>query len=334
VDFQKRGENKTLMMFVIIRTGGGRAYARRIGQEIKRIDSRHTWICPSVGYFPTSFERRPRLNPRNTLIHARAAYPDTSWMRNLEAMERQGYRVINKTEVLKLTSHKLRCAQRMYAAGLPHPKTWEYNRSGSLSSLINTIRGESSADSFVVKPFTSLEQGANVRRVDRREQNHSCVCAECGHRHTVSTSIRADDFRPAIDSQPGGPVIIQECVPYTEIYRIIVIDGRAIPISWRDRPRSWNSESWRVSVCLNRGMEFVQNPGSELLRLAERTQQEIGGKINFIDIFATPDGYVLSEINTACNLTIHEEKARAAGSRHWNIAKKIAEYLTSEGGAL
>ncbi len=127
---------------------------------------------------------------------------------------------------------------------------------------------------------------------------------------------------------PTSKVIIQEYVPYTALYRIIVIGGEAIPISWVDRP---TERRWKVSVCLNRGMEFVPNPAPGLLRIAEQTQREIGGKINFIDIFDTPTGFVLSEINTACNLTIHEEKARAAGSRHWNIAKKIAQYLISEG---
>ena len=77
-------------------------------------------------------------------------------------------------------------------------------------------------------------------------------------------------------------------------------------------------------------MQFVSNPDSELLRLAERTQQVIGGEINFIDVFETREAYILSEINTACNLSLHEEKARRAGSTHWNIARYIAEYLDRE----
>jgi glutathione synthase/RimK-type ligase-like ATP-grasp enzyme len=60
----------------------------------------------------------------------------------------------------------------------------------------------------------------------------------------------------------------------------------------------------------------------------------IGGEINFIDVFETADGYVLSEINTACSLLIHERKAKEAGSTHWNIAGYIAEYLNRLGGLL
>jgi glutathione synthase/RimK-type ligase-like ATP-grasp enzyme len=77
-------------------------------------------------------------------------------------------------------------------------------------------------------------------------------------------------------------------------------------------------------------MQFVSNPDTELLRVAERTQRVIRGEINFIDVFETREGYVLSEINTACNLLLHEEKARQAGSQYWNIARYIAQYLDEQ----
>ena len=78
-------------MHVIIRTRSGKKYARRIGQELKRINQRNNWICPTVNYFPTSFTNRPRLNPQNTIIHSRAAYPNCGWMNNLIQKEEEGY---------------------------------------------------------------------------------------------------------------------------------------------------------------------------------------------------------------------------------------------------
>jgi hypothetical protein len=117
------------MMFMIVRTGSGRKYARRIGQELKRINPRNKWLIPSVSYFPESFRSRAWLNPRNTLIHSRAAYPDgPMWVRNLVQKEEEGYRVVNSTEVLRLTSNKLECGLQMYDAGLPHPRSWEAAR--------------------------------------------------------------------------------------------------------------------------------------------------------------------------------------------------------------
>lgn len=295
-------------MFMIVRTGSGRKYARRIGNELKRVNSNNKWLIPSVNYFPTSFQKRPRLNPRNTLIHSRAAYPDgPNWVRNLVAKEEEGYRVINSTDVLKLTSHKLKCGIKMCNAGLPHPRTWVANRRDRgeiLLRLWRQITLDYDCYKVVVKPYTSMDQGANVKVAETYEQ-----------------------MRDAVYGMPTGEVVVQEYVPYQAIYRVVVIGGRALPMSWVDTP---TPQRWRVSVCLNREMRFVTNPSQEMLRIAERTQAVIGGEINFIDIFSTENGYILSEINTACNLSIHERMARDAGHPNWNIAREIARYLDSQ----
>lgn len=293
-------------MFVMVRTGSGRKYARRIGQELKRVNPRNNWIIPSVSYFPESFRARPHLNPRNTLIHSRAAYPNgTQWMANLVRMEEEGYRIVNSTDILRLTSDKLACAFKMYNAGLPHPRTWEATRTwddGMINRLWYDMTSNYDVHRVVVKPYTSMDQGANVKVAENREQ-----------------------MRDAIRAMPTGKVIVQEVINYTGIFRVIVINGRALPMSWVDRP---TPQRWRVSVCLNRNMQFVPNPDQELLRVAEQTQAVIGGEVNFIDVFSTPSGrYILSEINTACNLMLHEGMARRAGHPSWNIANAIAKYL-------
>ncbi len=315
------------MMHIIVRTGSGRKFARRIGEELKRINRRNNWIMPSVGHFPTSFANRPHLNPRNTLIHSRAAYPDCGWMNNLVRKEEEGFRVINNTTVLRLTSNKFECAKHMYDAGLAHPKSWSCTHSDAqIGAVMSTIRREG-LTKVVVKPYTSMEQGANVKVIDIEEEQTACTCPHCGDSHTRARVPDSIDLAGAIRSMPTSRVVIQEYVPYTAIYRVVVIGGRALPISWRDVP---SGSRWRVSVCLNRNMEFVGRPDRELLRLAERTQISIGGEINFIDVFETRTGYVLSEINTACNLLLHEEKARQRGSAVWNIARYIAVYLDKE----
>lgn len=291
------------MMFVIVRTGSGRKFARRIGRELKRINQRNKWIMPSVNFFPTSFQNRPWMHPRNTLIHSRAAYPDCYWVRNLVNLEERGFRVVNSTDVLRLTSDKLKCALKMVDAGLPHPKTWETRRSNPRENLVQeyiNLHADGSPK-LVVKPYTSMEQGANVK-------------------------IVADptSYADAVRGMPTSTVVVQEYVEYLAIYRVIVIGGRALPMSWVDRP---SHDRWRVSVCLNRSMGFVYSPSTQLLRVAENTQRVIGGEVNFIDIFETRDGFVISEINTACNLLIHEDKARRWNHPNWNIARQIAAYL-------
>jgi glutathione synthase/RimK-type ligase-like ATP-grasp enzyme len=248
-------------------------------------------------------------------------------MRNLVAKELEGFKVINNTNVLRLTSNKYKCAIKMYEAGLPHPKSWACTHSDAqIGAIMSTIRREG-LSKVVVKPYTSMEQGANVKIVNIGSQQVACTCPHCGDSHTRTAIPDSADLAGVIRSMPTSKAVIQEYVDYVAIYRVVVIGGTALPISWRDVP---TANRWRVSVCLNRSMEFVPHPDRELLRLAERTQRVIGGEVNFIDVFETEDRYVLSEINTACNLLIHEEKARQRGSAHWNIARYIARYLDEQ----
>jgi len=191
----------------------------------------------------------------------------------------------------------------MVDAGLPHPATWETNRLKPRDAHVDDYYNLH-ADGYpkvVVKPYTSMEQGANVKVVADPTSYADAVC-----------------------NMPTNTVVVQKYVDYVAIYRVIVIGGRALPMSWVDRP---THDRWRVSVCLNRSMGFVFSPDTQLLQVAENTQRVIGGEVNFIDIFETRNGYVLSEINTACNLSIHEEKARRWNHPHWNIARQIALYL-------
>ncbi len=301
------------MMYMIVRTASGRKYARRIGQELRRIRPSNQYLIPSVNYFPTSFQQRSWLNPSNTLLHARAAYPDgPQWVSSLVDLEERGYKIINDTKVTRLTSNKLECAFVMYNAGLPHPRTWEASRSDTreqLARLWHIMGYDYDVRKVVVKPYTSMDQGANVRIANDFET-----------------------FRIAVHAMPSSKVVVQEFIDYEAIYRVVVIGGRALPVTWVDTP---TAQRWRVSVCLNRNMRCITSPNPELLRVAERTQRVIGGGINFIDIFRTrSQRWILSEINTACNLRIHERKARAAGSAYWNIARQIALYLDRAGRSL
>lgn len=97
---------------------------------------------------------------------------------------------------------------------------------------------------------------------------------------------------------------------------------------------------WKVSCCLNRTtMKLNENAHWSLLELAEKTQKEVGGIINFIDIFEYPVGdflnqvrYTNAEINTACSLNIHEKLAKDAGRRDYNIHFCIAKELVKQLG--
>lgn len=302
---------------VIVRTGGGNAYSQRIARSIQWIQDNKPQIAGgnrfstdivSVGALREFFASLGARDPNNTLIYSRAAYPSrTGWMHHLFNLKDAGYTVINDPEVLYLTSHKLECSLRLQNH-FPHPRTWSWNKrfSWAEKGMIMGDIGVYNRTGVVIKPLTSINQGASVKK--------------------ITEHLDYEAFSNEVESVPGNPVVIQELVPYAAIYRVIVIGGRALPYSFVDRP---THDRWKVSVCLNRtSMEFVPNPSPKLLELAEKIQRFIGGEINFIDIFETePDQFVISEINTACNLRIHENLARDAGHPRWNIHFNIAKYL-------
>lgn len=108
---------------------------------------------------------------------------------------------------------------------------------------------------------------------------------------------------------------------YQRLYRVIVIGFKAFKeVVFYDVP----DKDWKASVCLNPDIQVERKPSQELLKFAEKIAQVFRSEVGFIDIFQTKEGFVLNEINSACNLAIHERKS------HVNISKKIADYLVSQ----
>jgi glutathione synthase/RimK-type ligase-like ATP-grasp enzyme len=298
-----------LKNFVIVHTGSGGSYARHIASSLRWISRKKrvpvTALSVAVNGLAELMASHPEFTPNNTVICARAAYPsETGWMKVLYDLQDTGYTIVNKPEVLRLTSDKLTCSLKLQEV-IAHPKTWKVNQ------------GEDPvvpAGKYVAKPITSMEQGARVIIVERIGDMWYCE----------------PEDNPTLDfftGNLGNPFVLQEYVPYVALHRVIVIGGVALPYSFQDR-REWHPDSWKVSVCLNRtSMKFVPNPSAFLLTLAERAQEAVGAEISFVDIFETADGYTMSEINTACNLRIHEKLALRAGRSDWNIHYQIAKYL-------
>jgi glutathione synthase/RimK-type ligase-like ATP-grasp enzyme len=162
---------------------------------------------------------------------------------------------------------------------------------------------------IIAKHLTSMSQGASVKKISMR--------------------LLIEDAQREIEQVPGDTIVLQELVDYVALYRVIVIGDVALPYAFVDRPEWHQPEDWKVSVCLNRTTMLYCTPSTELKRMAERAQQIVGARISFVDIFQTVSGrYTMSEINTACNLSIHEHLAQLAGEPKWNIHYQIARYLT------
>ena len=309
--------------FVIIRTEKGRKYARKILNSIKWINEnkypQHDFRTAdlTIEEFLNTYFDINTLKPENTIIHARCANPRTEWTIKLRELEEIGYKVVNSVDCIELTSNKLACSLHLQGK-VNHPKSWEYNANMDYEDFVNLIGNiEDSLDEpqfIIAKPLTSLEQGLNVKKIE------------------IGAMMNYDEIRRLLDEIPRNKIVIQEYIPYTALHRVIVIGGKALPYTFIDKPEWHNNGDWKVSCCLNRTtMKLNENANPELLELAEKTQKEVGGTINFIDIFEVDTGesvyYTNAEINTACSLNIHERLAKEAGRLDWNIHYRIANQL-------
>jgi len=284
---------------VFISTGGGFRYAQLLASKVN--DEEFDTFVITRDQIKTFFKNHSELNPNNTLIHPRTAYPlRVPWMKDLEDLEKKGFLVINPTKVLRLTSDKLKSSLFLQNR-ISHPRSWDFSKDKITKKDFNSLpQGK-----YVAKPYTSVSQGKYVQVFEKDKD------------------FDFSDFKKVLAQIPSDKMVVQEFIDYIALYRVIVINNKALPFSFVDRP---TKDRWRVSVCLNKtSMEYVPGPDEKILDLAERTQEIIGGYINFIDIFETKNEgekkYVLSEINTACILRIHENLANQ------NISGAIAQGL-------
>jgi glutathione synthase/RimK-type ligase-like ATP-grasp enzyme len=295
---------------IIVHTNKSYAYANHICKKIK-------YECLKTNTYNLGIlysEQKKNIKNQNIIIHPRTATPlDSKWIILLKELEKEGVKVVNPPRLLQLTSNKLECSFVLYNNGINHPKTWKGFKDQKTLNLIKSLLKKH--EKLIIKPSNSISQGAYVKKI---EQNNSDI-----------------EISKKIESIPTNPFVIQEYVDYIALYRVIVINGQALPFSFIDKP---TKDNWKVSVCLNRTrMKFVPNPDKRILKLGVDTQNVLNKYINnpykgihFIDIFETKDNkFTISEINTACSLFIHERLAKDAKHPNWEISKYIAEYLNS-----
>jgi glutathione synthase/RimK-type ligase-like ATP-grasp enzyme len=275
---------------LIIRTKTGQQYAELIAKKIRSFGAK----CGIVEWTELDdYLGEQTCVPEKTLLHYRTSGPLIN--KKAHRLETKGYRIINSPKVLDRTSDKFYSYQWASQKGIYLPLT----RKGTPDEIKHII-DETSLKHFILKPVNSIGMGRYCFR------------------------SFADD--PKIDHKlsqiPDGKIIFQEFVNYLRIYRVIIIGGKTLDQAvFYDEP---SSDRWKVSVCENLEMKLDKNPDPKLLSYAKHLADVFESEIAFIDIYETKDGYVLSEINTACDLTLHEKK-----SGH-DIARDIAVYLVSQ----
>lgn len=218
------------------------------------------------------------LDPQNTLIHSRTAAPLVN--KKIARFEKKGFKVINSSRTLNLTSNKYLSQKHAKESGIPVAETYKVSK-GNLNKIKALIKKHGEV---VLKPIFSQGQGIYCNKVD------------------IETPEKA--LKEVLASIPGKIIQVQQYINYRKLIRVIVIGYKALKeATVYDVP----AQGWKCSVCLNPGIKKYTPKNDILFKLAEKTAKAFGAQINFIDFFEDVNGdYILNEINTACSLRIHE----------------------------
>ena len=288
----------------IVTSISGKNYAKRVKEEMDLLNRNLNIKIMNVQELVLWSENKT-INP--DLVIVRSATPtDSKWISCLKKLENENVKVINPTKVLQLTSNKLTSSLHLVKQGIPHPfsKGGIHNDEKTLNTITEMFK---TYDKLIIKPFTSRDQGEYVQKINKEMTQNEII--------------------EKINKIPAKYFVIQEFIPYEAIYRVIVINNKALPISYKDVP---TQNKWKVSVCLNPSMTVVPNPPKKLLETAKMAQRAIyDGGVHFIDLFKVNDEYIISEINTSCSLLLHEKKAKEINHKYSNIAHYLAKYYLS-----
>ncbi|MAF51387.1 MAG: hypothetical protein CMH64_04830 [Nanoarchaeota archaeon] len=276
---------------VIVRTLDGQSYAEFIAKEINL--KGYSCGITSVKNL-RKYLKKSGCSPNSTIIHSRTANPYNIYS-IFNDLKKEGYTVINTAETIRLTSDKLNSSIFAMKNKIPCAESIKIRKSKATPIIKEKVK---EWDKIIVKPITSQGQGEFCFKFDKDNIKHL----------------------KKINKVPMQDLVLQRFIDHQRLNRVIVIGFKALKnaVFW-DSPE----QNWKCSVCENQMIKHYKNPPKDLLKFAENVARKIDGRVSFIDIFTTKNGYYLNEINTACDLTIHE------GISKYNISGEIANHLIS-----
>ena len=184
-----------------------------------------------------------------------------------QLLESKGVRVINPSETVLLCGDKIATAAALEKAGIPQPG-WR-----AASSPDAAIKAAESLGYPVVFKPSSGSWGRLLAKVDSRE---SCEAiaehkAQMGPAHSIY-------FIQKYVEKDGFDI------------RAVMIGGKTVTLMKRC------SEHWITNTARGASPEPYQMD-AELESLLNRTASVIGGDFLAVDVFKTPEGYVINEVN-------------------------------------
>ena len=273
------------------------SFTYKILEEFKKIHRNNegiVWTNPQSNRIKYVLDAKNTIfKPNNTIIHLRSAHPNIRHT----ILTKRGYLIVNDPKVTRLTSHKIN-TMKLFKGKILIPNYLDITNA-NLSEIVSFFK-ENPRPFFIKPNFGTIEIKNKPLLIDIDEP------------HNLIKKIFASK-----DYFNNENIYIQTLFNFDILYRVILIDKKPIA-TFLDFP----DENHMASACINEKIIFVKNPDINLLNLASFVQKEIKGEINYIDFFwSKKEGYALSEINTACDLLLHEDISGI------NIAKKIAENL-------
>jgi RimK family alpha-L-glutamate ligase len=240
---------------------------RANGVSVRRLGSRQLQAARLLGRLDDSL-----LLGRTDVSRKLDGVGETFW--ELQRLEREGSQVLNGSRALLRCHDKLRTAQALLRAGLPHPET----------TLVRDCRAVPPFEGpYVVKPrFGSWGKG--VERCETLAELRACL-KRCARRK--SFAHRGVLVQQYVDSPPID-------------LRVIVASGHAIGAIQRVAA----SGEWRTNVSLG-GTRIPVDAPADARELAVAAAAAVGGDLVGVDLLPVPGGYSVLELNGAVDFT-HE----------------------------
>jgi RimK family alpha-L-glutamate ligase len=190
----------------------------------------------------------------------------------LDVLERRGVTVLNTRACLEAAHDKLRTAEALAEAGLPHPPT---------ALLAPWLPPPGLEPPLVLKPrFGSW--GREVVRCDTADE--------------LEEELDVVRLRAWFDAT--GAVVQQLVPPVGHDLRIVVAGGLVVGAARRVAPPG----EWRTNVGLG-ARRVPTMPDAEACRLALAAADAVAGDLVGVDLLPTDDGWTVLEVNGAVDFT-------------------------------
>ncbi len=212
-------------------------------------------------------------------------------------LEGQGVKTVNSSETIRVAGDKLLTSQALVDNGVPTlPVALAFSPQAALEAL------EKFGYPAVIKPVNG-SWGRLIARVDSPEAARSIL----EHRSYMGENLSSIFYIQPYVEKPGRDI------------RVMVAGEKIIYAVYR------YSSHWITNTA--RGACTEPCPvTSELEELSIRAARAVGGGILALDIFETPDGLVVNEVNHT------PEFHGAMRAVKVDIAGKIVDYFLWEGG--